>query len=198
MSETWFPSRPLSIVGRRRQPTAWSHLSEALPPGPPLTKESISKAFKLALEVKHVAALMTMSCDVHNVQTMPYLVSFWPLMDKTMQWFVAHRPQLLYAASAKGQPATLHYNQQQVNKYFDTAPDFWASFQPPWPRVALQVSQTRGCKQSCQACGKTRQGDKVLRSHWVFHIHSPPTSPVSLTAHQCTDGHICQDRQLWK
>jgi hypothetical protein len=46
-----------------------SHLSEDLLAGPPLTKESVSKIFKLAVKVMHLAALMTMDCDIHNKES---------------------------------------------------------------------------------------------------------------------------------
>jgi hypothetical protein len=117
-------------------------------------------------------------------------------MDKTMQWYVVHRPQTLHPPwearhtslqSTRGRQVFRHccrllgfLSTDMTQSHPTGVPDPRMSAIPP----GLWENEVRW------------QGPMVTLD--ISHPDSLPTHPVSPTADQHTDGQICHDRQLWK
>jgi hypothetical protein len=118
-------------------------LRDDLPAGPPTDLED-TKIYKLAREVHRLGKLMSAGRDLHDIQTVIHLVSYWPDLQHSTRTYTQHRLHLLYLAATRGWPAAIYFDTNGSDEFVPAELGFWAGYQQqPRPVTAQRSGRAR-------------------------------------------------------
>lgn len=122
----------------------WESLRDDRPAGPPGDLEDDSKIYKLAREDRRLGKLMSAGRDLHDINTVIHLVSYWPDLQESTRNYTQHRLRLLYLAATRGWPAAIYFDTHGSDEFIPAELGFWAGYQQqPRSVTAQRASRTR-------------------------------------------------------